>query len=49
MGLKSNFTILDVDGQIRLLKQLLEAENIDEKRWPARCSPASSTAGRTAA
>src|SRR5689334_2003515 len=34
--LKSNFTILDVDDQIRLLKQLLTAENIDEKRWPAR-------------
>jgi ATP-dependent DNA helicase UvrD/PcrA len=36
VGLKSNFTILDVDDQIRLLKQLLEAEHIDEKRWPAR-------------
>ena len=36
VGLKSDFTILDVDDQIRLLKQLLEAENIDEKRWPAR-------------
>src|SRR5216683_5527553 len=36
VGLKPNFTILDVDDQIRLLKQLLEAENIDEKRWPAR-------------
>ena len=35
-GLKSNFTVLDVDDQIRLLKQLLKAENIDEKRWPAR-------------
>ncbi|MGB8601504.1 MAG: UvrD-helicase domain-containing protein [Rhizomicrobium sp.] len=35
-GLKSNFTILDTDDQIRLLKQLLEAEHIDEKRWPAR-------------
>src|SRR5213595_1103698 len=35
-GLKSNFTILDVDDQIRLLKQLLTAENIDEKRWPGR-------------
>ncbi len=34
--LKSNFTVLDVDDQIRLLKQLLQAENIDEKRWPAR-------------
>lgn len=36
VGLKSNFTILDTDDQIRLLKQLLQAENIDEKRWPAR-------------
>ena len=36
VGLKSGFTILDTDDQIRLLKQLLVAENIDEKRWPAR-------------
>ncbi|MFG1372583.1 UvrD-helicase domain-containing protein [Xanthobacter oligotrophicus] len=36
VGLKSGFTILDTDDQIRLLKQLLTAENIDEKRWPAR-------------
>lgn len=35
-GLKSNFTILDTDDQIRLLKQLIRAENIDDKRWPAR-------------
>jgi ATP-dependent DNA helicase UvrD/PcrA len=36
VGLKPDFTILDTDDQIRLLKQLLEAQNIDEKRWPAR-------------
>ncbi|WP_127088393.1 ATP-dependent helicase [Aquabacter cavernae] len=36
VGLKSGFTILDTDDQIRLLKQLLAAETIDEKRWPAR-------------
>jgi DNA helicase II / ATP-dependent DNA helicase PcrA len=36
VGLKSSFTILDADDQIRLLKQVLAAENIDEKRWPAR-------------
>src|SRR5206468_3619192 len=36
VGLKSDFTILDVDDQIRLLKQVLEAADIDEKRWPAR-------------
>ncbi len=36
VGLKSNFTILDTDDQVRLLKQLIQAENIDDKRWPAR-------------
>ncbi len=36
VGLKSNFTILDTDDQLRLLKQLILAGNIDEKRWPAR-------------
>ena len=36
VGLKTNFTILDSDDQIRLLKQILKAENIDDKRWPAR-------------
>ena len=35
-GLKSNFTILDTDDQLRLMKQLIEAEGIDDKRWPAR-------------
>src|SRR5881394_2897425 len=35
-GLKSDFTILDTDDQIRLLKQLIAADDIDEKRWPAR-------------
>jgi len=34
--LKSNFTVLDVDDQVRLLKQLLQADDIDDKRWPAR-------------
>ncbi len=36
VGLKSNFTILDVDDQIRLIKQQFAAENLDDKRWPAR-------------
>src|SRR5690349_15283210 len=36
VGLKSNFTILDADDQLRLMKQLVEAAGIDEKRWPAR-------------
>ncbi|MFN3971935.1 MAG: ATP-dependent helicase [Gemmobacter sp.] len=35
-GLKSNFTILDTDDQLRLLKQIIQAAGIDEKRWPAR-------------
>jgi DNA helicase-2/ATP-dependent DNA helicase PcrA len=36
VDLRSDFTILDTDDQIRLIKQLLDAENIDEKRWPAK-------------
>ena len=36
VGLRSNFTILDADDQLRLLKQLISAANIDERRWPAR-------------
>ena len=39
VGLRSNFTILDTDDQIRLIKQLIQAEDIDDKRWPA--APAS--------
>ncbi|WP_430425301.1 ATP-dependent helicase [Phenylobacterium sp.] len=33
VGLKSSYTILDTDDQERLIKQILEAENIDAKRW----------------
>ena len=36
VGLQSNFTILDTDDQLRLLKQLIQAAEIDEKRWPPR-------------
>jgi DNA helicase-2/ATP-dependent DNA helicase PcrA len=36
IGLKPTFTILDTDDQLRLLKQILAAENIDDKKWPAR-------------
>ncbi len=36
VGLKSNFTILDTDDQLRLLKQLVQAAGVDDKRWPAR-------------
>src|SRR3546814_13398404 len=35
-GLKSNFTILDADDQLRLVKQLLDGRTIDDKKWPAR-------------
>lgn len=35
-GLENNYTILDTDDQLRLLKQLIQATEIDEKRWPAR-------------
>ncbi|MBA3448989.1 MAG: UvrD-helicase domain-containing protein, partial [Pseudaminobacter sp.] len=35
-GLKSGFTILDTDDVIRLIKQLIQAEGLDDKRWPAR-------------
>ncbi len=33
VGLQSNFTILDSDDQLRLLKQVMEAGRIDPKRW----------------
>ncbi|MCT8990855.1 UvrD-helicase domain-containing protein [Chelativorans sp. SCAU2101] len=36
IGLSSSFTILDTDDQVRLMKQLIQAEGIDDKRWPAR-------------
>jgi DNA helicase-2/ATP-dependent DNA helicase PcrA len=36
VGLQANFTILDTDDQLRLLKQLITASDLDEKRWPAR-------------
>ncbi|HLO75053.1 MAG TPA: UvrD-helicase domain-containing protein [Magnetospirillum sp.] len=36
LGLKSNFTILDSDDQLRLLKQVMEAGQVDTKRWPAQ-------------
>ena len=36
VGLKSNFTILDTDDQLRLLKQVMEASNLDTKKWPPR-------------
>ena len=36
VGLKSGFTILDTDDQIRLIKQVIEGEGLDKDRWPAR-------------
>lgn len=36
VGLRSDFTILGTDDQLRLMKQVIEAKGIDEKRWPAR-------------
>jgi len=36
VSLRSDFTILDTDDVIRLLKQLIAAEGLDDKRWPAR-------------
>ena len=35
-GLRSDFTILDTDDQIRLMRQLIQAEGLDDKRWPPR-------------
>lgn len=36
VGLQSSFTILDQDDQVRLIKQLMEAENVDVKKWPPK-------------
>ena len=36
LGLENDFIILDTDDQVRLLKQIIKDENIDDKRWPAK-------------
>ncbi len=36
VGLQSNYTIIDTDDQLRLLKQLIRDQDLDEKRWPPR-------------
>jgi len=36
VGLKSNFTILDTDDQVRLIRQILDVESVDRKRWTER-------------
>ena len=36
VGLVPGFTIIDTDDQVRLIKQILQAEDIDDKKWPAR-------------
>ena len=48
VGLRSGFTILDTDDQIRLMKQVIEAEGSTRTAGPAASSQRSSTAGRTA-
>ncbi|WP_097139582.1 ATP-dependent helicase [Rhizobium subbaraonis] len=35
-GLRSDFTILDTDDVVRLIKQIIQAEGLDDKRWPAK-------------
>lgn len=35
-GLHSNFTIIDPDDQLRVIRQIITAEGIDDKRWPAK-------------
>ena len=35
-GLPQNFQVLDADDQLRLVKRVLRALDIDEQRWPAR-------------
>ena len=36
VGLKNGFIILDTDDQLRLIKQLIKDENIDDKKWSAK-------------
>ncbi|NEK15159.1 ATP-dependent helicase [Rhizobium leguminosarum] len=36
VGLRSDFTILDTDDVVRLIKQIIQAEGLDDKRWPAK-------------
>ena len=36
VGLKNGFIILDTDDQLRLLKQIIKEENIDDKKWAAK-------------
>jgi len=36
VNLNSSFTIINTDDQIRLLRQVIKLESIDEKKWPPR-------------
>ena len=36
VGLTATFTIIDTDDQLRVIKQLIQADGLDDKRWPAR-------------
>lgn len=47
VGLKSSFSILDTDDQLRLIKQIIRAEGLDDKRWTRKPLPGSWMAGRT--
>jgi len=35
-GLKPNFSIIDTDDQLRLIKQIIQAEGLDSQKWPSR-------------
>ncbi|MCD8496976.1 MAG: UvrD-helicase domain-containing protein [Alphaproteobacteria bacterium] len=36
VGLQSDFTILDPDDQARLMKQIMELNGVDHKKWPPK-------------
>jgi DNA helicase-2/ATP-dependent DNA helicase PcrA len=36
VGLQGNYTIIDTDDQLRVLKALIAEQGLDDKRWPAR-------------
>jgi DNA helicase-2/ATP-dependent DNA helicase PcrA len=36
VGLSATFTIIDTDDQLRVLKQLIQTDGLDDKRWTAK-------------
>lgn len=36
IGLSNNFNIIDIDDQIRLIKQIIIAKDLDEQKYPAK-------------